>query len=461
MKKVKSILALLLSMLMVVGCIATASAATLEEAEPNNDAATATAVAIGSAIEGALSTATDVDYYSITTAKSGLVTVTLTHDAVSGADASVSYFEVTVTNSSNNIVAAFSSAGSSSSDSSSAFSVGANETYYVAVKAGTVYSGSLGYSVSAAIDTDVLSESEPNNTATAANALEISTTGNAKHYYGALSEGDVDYFKITVPSAGVVNLYLYNDAAEGGNYTATLQTYVEGTSGAQELADVTSIAIASSESSKIGPSVGLAAGDYIVKIEGDIGSYRTRVLFRSNSSAESEINDTPIAADAISIGKEYKATIDEKADIDIFKFTAAADNDGYTVTFTATNAGQWKVYVQNSDNETVKAMDVVAIEGTKTFTVSTDDLKAGTYYIKVTAGATLDTGIYSLTVTANEPSDDDDDSNLSLIDRIKALNWGALADNLKGWFEFVDVGTMLKSMVSSIVTVITYISSML
>ncbi len=463
MKKVKSILSLLLALLMAFGCVATAFAAENEEAEDNGSFETATVFTVGGKIEGALATAGDEDYYSFKTASAGLVTVTLAHDAVAGADNSVTYFEVTVFNSSNAVVASFSSAGSSASDSSSAFSVGADQTYYVKVVAGAVHSGSLTYSVSAAINKDVLSETEPNNVATAANALEVSTTGNAKHYYGALSENDVDYFKIKVPSAGVVNLYLYNDAANGGNYTATLQTYVEGASGAQELADVASIAIAANEATKVGPSIGLAAGDYLVKITGDIGSYRTRVLFRTASNVETEINDTVLSANAIKIAQTYKAVIDAKNDVDCFKFTVSAKNNGYDITFKATNAAQWVVKVLNSDNEAVaEELKVTATADKKEAKAETAPLAAGTYYIQVKAGEALDTDIYEIKVTEKtEAPKDDSDDNKSLIDRIKELNWGALAENLKGWFEFIDFGAIVKSMTASIVTVITYISSML
>lgn len=462
MKKVKSVLALLLAVLMLSGSFVMASAAEIEEAEPNNDADTATVFEIGKKIEGTLGSADDVDCYEFKASKTGLATVAFEHAAVSGADASVTYFTVTVYNSATQAaISEFTSAGSSTSDSAK-FIVMADETYHIAVEKGMVYDGTVGYAVSVTVDEEVASESEPNNTLDKANALEVSVSGNAKYYYGAISEGDTDLFKVTVPSNGVLNLYLYNEFSPKGNFTAKLLAFEEDANGAQVAREVTSIVVTDKEETKIGPSVCVAAGDYILEISGDAGSYKTRVYFRAVSNTETENNDSALQADEIAIGTAYKATLDEAADKDYFQFTAPAGNKGYDITFKATNNAKWNVRLLNSDGEAVAdTLKVTATDSSKSAKMETAALAAGTYYIEVTAGEKLDTDIYEINVTEkSEALDDGSDDDMNLWERIQALNWGALLENLNGWFEQIDIKGMISDIFASIAMVVSLFSSM-
>ncbi|MBQ7122113.1 MAG: pre-peptidase C-terminal domain-containing protein [Clostridia bacterium] len=451
MKKVKSALALLLAALMFAGCFATASAAKIEEAEPNNAADTATVFEIGKKIEGTLGSADDVDCYKFEAAKTGLATVAFEHAAVAAAEASVTYFTVTAYNAATQTaVSEITSAGSSTSDKAE-FIVMAGEEYIVAVKKGMVYDGTVGYSVTVTVDESIASESEPNDTFDKANKFELSVSGNAKYYYGAIAEGNKDLFKITVPSNGVLNLYLYNEFSPKGNFTARLLAFEEDANGAQAAREVTSIAVTDKEESKVGPSVCVAAGDYLLEISGETGSYKTRVLFRAAANTETENNDSSLLADEIKIGTAYKATLDEKADKDYFQFVVPAGNKGYDITFTATNSAKWNVRLLNSDSVAVAdTLKVNATDGNKTAKLETYPLDAGTYYIEVTAGEEkFDSDIYEIKVTEKTASIEPEKPK-SLIDRIKELNWGALADNLAGWFEQIDLMGLISDIIKSI-----------
>lgn len=460
MKKVKSLLSLILAVLMVAGCMATASAANAE-LEPNGDAATATEFKVSEEITGKLEETGDVDYFKFTAAKAGNATVTFKHTAL---EAAATYFTVEIRDASKTITT-FTSAGNSAAESA-VFSVEKDATYYVIVTEGAVYDPTLAYSVTVEIAEVALSESEPNNKALDADVLEYSPSGTPKEYYGSISAGDEDYYKVTIPANGVINLYLYNYAANAGDYTATLYTYVE-VSGVQELRSITSIQIAKDDASKVGASVGVEKGDYyliIAGVDGSTGSYKTRVLFRNVADVETEINETLAAADVISIGKTYKATLDEATDVDCFKFTVPADNKGYDFAFKSTNAGNWTFEILNSDGaKVVDAVKLNATNDSKTAKAETYPLAAGTYYVKVsvTAEGIHDEGIYELSVKEKaEALDDGSDDNKSLIDRIKELNWGGLADNLAGWFDQINFKGMISSMVASIVKVFTYLGSM-
>ncbi len=463
MKKVKSLLSLILAVLMVAGCLVTAGAAEARvETETNNTVAAANELEVGESITGLLENADDKDYFAFETVKAGNATVKFTHNKLS---ADATYFTVTITDANEKAVATFTSAGNSAEDSAS-FSVGEKETYYVAVEAGTVSDSTLGYAVAVSVAEVTYSEAEPNDEVSKATALQYSPSGTPKEYYGSIGANDVDFYKFTIPANGVINLYLYNYAANKGNYTATLQMYVE-KNGVQELETVTSIEILATEESKIGASVGLAKGDYYLVIEGaegSTGSYKTRVLFREVADVETEMNDATTSADAISIGKTYKATLDAEADADFFKFTAPANNKGYDFEFKATNAGSWTFDILNADGtKVIDTVKLVATDSNKTVKAETQPLAAGTYYIKAAAVAeNYDEGIYELKVTEkSEALDDGKEEEKSLIDRIKELNWGGLWDNFSGWIGQINFTGLISSIAASIAKIFTYFGSMI
>ncbi|MBE6819518.1 MAG: hypothetical protein E7516_00490 [Ruminococcaceae bacterium] len=462
MKKVKSLLSLILAVLMVAGCLVTAGAAEARvETEANNTVADANELEVGESITGLLEKADDKDCFVFETVKAGNATVKFTHRKLS---ADATYFTVTIKDASEKTVATFTSAGNSEEDSAS-FSVAEKETYYVVVEAGTVSDSTLDYTVAVSVEAVTYSEAEPNDEASKATALQYSPSGTPKEYYGSIGANDVDFYKFTIPANGVITLYLYNYAANKGNYTATLNMYVE-ENGVQVLKEVTAIEILATEASKIGASVGLAKGDYylvVEGVEGSTGSYKTRVLFREVADAETEINDATTSADAITIGKTYKATLDSSNDVDCFKFTAPANNKGYNFDFKSTNAGSWKFEILNSDN--VKVVDEVKLNATdsaKTAKAETLPLAAGTYYVKVTAGENHDEDIYELKVTEKtEALDDGKEENKSLIDRIKELDWGGLWGNFSEWIGEINFGGLISSIAASIAKLFTYFGSLI
>lgn len=462
MKKVKSLLSLILAVLMVAGCLVTAGAAEARvETETNNKIAEANELDVGESITGLLESADDEDWFAFETVKAGNATVKFTHKKLS---ADATYFTVAIYDADEKEVAAFTSAGNSAEDSAS-FSVGEKETYYVSVKAGTVSDTTLDYTVAVSVAEVAYSEAEPNDEESKATAMQYSPSGNAKEYYGSVGANDVDFYKFTIPANGVVNLYLYNYAANKGNYTATLKMYVE-EKGIQVLKDVTAIEILATEASKIGASVGLAKGDYylvVEGVEGSTGSYKTRVLFREVADVETEMNDATTSADAIAIGKTTKATLDTEDDVDFFKFTAPANNKGYDFEFKATNAGSWTFDILNADGtKVVDTVKLVATDSNKTAKAETVSLAAGTYYVKAAAVAeSYDEGIYELKATEKkEAVDDGKEEEKNLIDRIKDLNWGGLWGNFSDWIGEINFGGLISSIAASIAKLFTFFGSM-
>ena len=464
MKKVKSLISIVLAMLMVAGCFVGASAAAVSETESNNIVADATEFNVGDTASGKINENGDVDCFKFKATKSGFATVSLSHTVN---NAPSTYFAVEVKDAASKTLASFESTGKDAKVSEDV-SVEKDATYYVIVKQGTVCDPTVAYTLSVAVKEFDYAESEPNNKATEADVLEYSPKGASKLYNGAISEGDSDYYKVTFPADGIINVYLYN-STNAGNYKATLYAYVED-GGSMVLRPVTAIEVDENSDKTIGASVGVAKGDYYLLVEGVdgcTGSYGTRILFKGAAAEgvniETEMNDALATADVISLGKSYLATLDENGDVDCFKFTAPANNKGYDFKFTSESTGSWTIEIVNSDNGKVVEPVVLNANIIKTATAETSPLAAGTYYIRVslTDGTILDKSYYTLSVSEKaEAVGGDDEEEKNLFDRIGDLNWGGLWENFAGWIEQINFMGMLSSIFGSIIKVFTYLGSM-
>lgn len=453
MKKAKSILALLMAFVMLMSFAVTGSAATVaEESEPNNDSKTATAFGFITEIKGALGDAADVDWYSFTNNDgAGLATLTLKHDEIVDANKDLAYFEVNIYESTaKKILATFRSTGAQKAATSPSFSIDKGATYYVEVRMGTIHSESLAYSIIGSIDKGAYIEKEPNNLSATSTALELSTRGNAKIYYGSISPSDVDWYRIVPSEKGVVYVYIYNGNTPS-EFKATLYSHDEGKDGVLKEQPITSVSVNKNQESAVSVAVGVSKKEYMLKIEGvddNIGGYKTRVFFEAASDAEAEYNGEEGFATDIELNKPLRGTISQSSDVDYFRFKAVGeDNVGFKISLGSVNEastadGGWYITVTDAATK-----DIVAeiyedeVKPGKATVFSTETLVAGRYYyIKITKGGTLDTEIYKLGITAIEPekTDDGDVSGLSFFEQIKVY-WNEFMKNFEGWFEQINI----------------------
>lgn len=462
MKKAKTILALLLALLLAMGSTVCAFAAdAAEESEDNSTMATANTLAFGTAVNGTISSTTadvmDVDWYKLTSTEIGIITVTLAHNVVTGADSS--YFSVAVKNADGEELASFKSKGTDASVSAS-FSA-APATYYVVVESGNVHDATLGYSVTATINTAALVEEEDNGKIENATEMALSVSGSNKLYYGTITAGDVDYYKVTFASPALASIGIYNTFAEKGDYKATLIKVVDGANGVYEEKSIAGISISSSEVQSNSASIGVNGGTYYLKIEGvngSTGGYRVRVFSGgSNVNIEYEYNNEYSQANLVSLTKSLTANLFDADDVDCFKFTAGASNNGYQFIVAsyedakAAVDGKWEIDMVDQQGKEVK-LTFDTSDSTKLVAV-TEALDAGTYYVAVSAGSDFTDETYSVALKAVEEEDDDDE--LSLIDRIKALDWSTFFSNFTSWLPSVNIKGMISDIFQSIAKFVT------
>lgn len=473
MKKAKSIVAILLSLLVVMGCSVSAFAVELTESETNNTPNTANVMGLANKIKATLAEADDVDYFSFEVSTPSLITVNLEHAAITSAAST--YFKVEVLNSNGEEVASFKSEGSASKSSSAPFAAEVG-TFYVKVSMGQSHDATLEYTLSASVDTTAYTEKEPNDVAANATSLTLSTSGSKKQYYGTIAdkddssteeiETDVDYYSLDIPAPGAVYFYLYNGSSAKGNYKATLYAYLDGADGTPVPKALGSITITSNEASVISPSVGVNGGNYLLKVEGingSVGGYQTRVYYLSDNNSEYEYNNVKEYANVIGTTSTTYGSVFDANDVDYYKFTAASGNNGYNIKL-AVNAnyknveGQWTISVIAPNKSVIAKVDAT---NTKAAEISTDALEAGVYYVVVSAGNVVNPGLYELSMSVKTAaSNDDDDDDKSFIDKIKDLPWDNFMDNFKGWFEQINIMGIISSIVSSVATVFTYLFSL-
>ncbi len=454
MKKVKSILSLLLALIIALGCVSTAFAAAATENGDNNTIATANALAVGGSITGAFDSADDVDYFKITTKKAGLLTVSLQHTTN---ESTLGYFNVEVIDAEEKVLASFVSKGSDATVTSTAFGVAIGD-YYVKVTPVT-FDRALSYTVSVAEDTTTVAEKEPNDdsaTATAVDEIKGDNTGSKKYAGFISSATDVDYYSFTKKSDGSIYFYLFNNANSAGSYKAELVTYFSTSTEEKVLGSIT---IAPGETRAMSASVGIEGGKtYYLKvtsIDGSTGGYEIRFWNYDHKNTEFEYNNEPAAATKISVSTDKVdnsrvASLTHAGDVDYFKFETT-DSYNYILKVNAyvdkmDKAAQWYVDVYAADNLTGEAvLEAIATE-TKGAELSFANLEAGVYYVKVTAGTDFNTERYEIELTQTEK----EEGPKSFLERLKEIKWATLLSTFAGWFNQIDIAGVVKAIYQSI-----------
>lgn len=452
MKKVKAILSLLMALMMALGCFSAAFAADTEDSD-NNTIATADALVIGGSITGAFDAADDVDYFAVTVEKEGLLTVTIEHNTN---ESTLGYFAVEVVDADEKTVTSLISKGSDAKVTSTAFGVGIG-TYYVKVTPIT-FDRTLSYTVSVAEDNTSVAEKEPNNAPADATAIDkITAKGSTKKYAGFVSSStDVDYYKVSTSKDGYIYFYIYNHENSAASYTAELVSYFTTSTTEKVLGTIT---IAANEASVMSASVGVEANRvYYLKVlsaDGSTGGYEIKFYFGEDSNTEIEYNDEAGAATTLDATNKTKdnaiaGAITHANDVDFYRVNLS-DKYGYKLNVKAyvenmKTAAQWKVAVYAADNLTGSAL----LEATATDTAAAElvlnDLEAGIYYVKITAGTDFNSDLYKITLEETEK----EEGPKSFFERLKEIKWANLLSTFAGWIGQIDFGGVIKAIYQSI-----------
>ncbi len=449
MKKVKSFLAVLMALVMCMSFASVAFAADVTETDAANGVvAGADAFAAGDTVTGKINSSEDVDYYALTVAKAGIVTVTVEHAAKE--EAIGTYFTVEILDEAEKSIASFTVAANKASVASPAFGAAAGK-YFVKVTKGSVCDTTVEYKITAAVDSNALSEYESNDTREDATKIELSSIYSLKKYSGTIPAAeDVDYYKFNIAKPGYIYIFVENDATFSGDFELELETYSEGANGLTEWKKFGKFDVAKADTTVKSPCIGVAgSSEYYLSVTGTEGGYKLYVVYVEDSTSEAEYNDSIAYANALPKESFLYSTIFDKNDVDYYSIEVAAKTK-YTVKVaaepkTVTTDAQWKVSVVNGKGESVAASATATKD--KAAEIVLSGLEAGKYYVKVEGGDVLNTNFY--TIECKDGGADTD--NMSFKELLGQIKWKTLLDNFSSWIGQVNIKQIVKDIVASLV----------
>ena len=402
------------------------------ETEQNNTIATADNYdRLGQTITGSISSASDTDYYKITSTTKGYLSFQLQHDKVSGR-LSTDIYSVAVCDAAGNTLYTMTSKKDEEKSESVNFGLDAG-TYYLKVS-GIPYldaSGSLTvqgangetYKLKVSWTNADNWESESNDDI---NTADTMTSGKA--VYGSLyGVSDSDYYGFQTTKDGYIVINLQHSKVTGRQNKAIYAVTVCDTSG-NSIYEMTSKA---EDESTDSIKLGLSAGKYYIKVAGQNayygGNYVIKTTFKACSTWEHESNDTYDTANTAVSGTTYSGDIRTYSDVDYFK-TSLSANGYINVKLThpvvsgqeTTNMFVLSV-IRKVDKDQYTEVYTTKIRGGDT-SISTPDLglPKGEYYIKI-AGTGNTTGTllsgtsypvnYDVCIKAKTASDREVESN--------------------------------------------------
>lgn len=402
------------------------------ETEQNNTIATADNYdRLGQTITGSISSASDTDYYKITSTTKGYLSFQLQHDKVSGR-LSTDIYSVAVCDAAGNTLYTMTSKKDEEKSESVNFGLDAG-TYYLKVS-GIQYmdaSGSLTvqgangetYKLKLSWTNADNWESESNDDI---NTADTMTSGKA--VYGSLyGVSDSDYYGFQTTKDGYIVINLQHSKVTGWQNKAIYAVTVCDTSG-NSIYEMTSKA---EDEATDSIKLGLSAGKYYIKVAGQNayygGNYVIKTTFKACSTWEHESNDTYDTANTAVSGTTYSGDIRTYSDVDYFK-TSLSANGYINVKLThpvvsgqeTTNMFVLSV-IRKVDKDQYTEVYTTKIRGGDT-SISTPNLglPKGEYYIKI-AGTGNTTGTllsgtsypvnYDVCIKAKTASDREVESN--------------------------------------------------
>lgn len=450
MKKFKSFLAVVMALVMCMSFVSVAFAADVTEADSTNGVASgADAFAVGDNVTGKINSSEDVDFFAFTTAKDGLITVTVDHEAKE--EAIGTYFTVEISDEDGKVLATFDVAAKAASVSSPAFGAVAGK-YFVKMTKGTVCDSTVEYKISVSVNEDALSEYEANDTTEDATEIELSTKTSLKKYVGTIPAGasDVDYYKFDIAKPGYLYVFVENDANFKGEYAVELETYSEGSTGLTEWKKFGKFEVSKDDATVKSPTIGVAGdSEFYLSVTGTEGGYKLYVVYVEDANSEAEYNDVVAFATALKEGGKLYSSVFDKNDVDFYSIDVAAKTK-YTVKVTAdpktvTTDAQWKVTVLNGKSEAVAGP--VTATNAKAAEIELTGLDAGKYYVKVEGGDILNTNIYTVELS----NDGADTSNMTFKELLDSIKWKTFLDNFASWIGKINFVQIVKDIVASLV----------
>lgn len=245
-------------------------------------------------------------------------------------------------------------------------------TYYIKIEDG-FQTTHVPYEIKVEFTSGSYYEKEFNNDASTANTIKLNQT-----YKGKMEDyDDDDFYKITLPSDGIVTLSVKRKS--GMSWQAELFN-TKGDKLEDLNTDASSIVFGYETR-----EIGLPKGTYYINLSDYYGTedtpYEIKASFVNTNYYEKEINNEITKANAVKLNQYYKGKLSKYDDVDVFKFTVPADGN-VTLLMKEQNGVNWEGTIQNSTGKEYSSFvtNSEVGSGNKYTTVW---LKKGTYYFVV------------------------------------------------------------------------------
>jgi Ca2+-binding RTX toxin-like protein len=356
------------------------------ETESNDSGATANQLSSGSSMSGQLSSSSDLDWYKLTVAAPGVITVAL--DVPTNSTFS-DYFGLSFYNTSG----ALQNSYTTGVDGTYRFSASAAGTYYLLMNApGYSYSGGS-YSLTATHAAGSVAgyETESNDSGATANQLSSGSSMSGQ----LSSSSDLDWYKLTVAAPGVITVAL--DVPTNSTFSDYFGLSFYNTSGALLGRYGTGIDRTFQFSAS-------QVGTYYFRVDApgyyfNNGSYSlTATSGASSNDQELEPNDDD--ANVIASGRQVRGQLSTIDDIDWFVLASEGTGDlqiAFDAPTDSTSTDYFRVWVYDEDANLLASRatgrDISFTVGART---------KGNYFVAITSAGNVyyNLGQYGLTVTA-------------------------------------------------------------
>jgi hypothetical protein len=231
------------------------------EVEANNAPATANALTPTVTLTGQLLSNLDLDYYKVTAAGPGAISVAFTGGATAG-----NGWTISILDSASTVLASANIVSILASSQTISAGISAAGTYYVLIQApsgtSSANNSTQNYTLNLSLSNKTNTvEVEPNNAPATANILTPTVTLTGQ----LLSNLDLDYYKVTATGPGAISVAFTGGATAGNGWTITI---LDSASTVLASANIVSI-LASSQTISAGIP---AAGTYYVLVQAPSGT---------------------------------------------------------------------------------------------------------------------------------------------------------------------------------------------
>ena len=366
MKKPKLLKVLLILLSMIVAMSFCISVSAAKESEDNGTFARADKIVLGSLVKGDISTEGDEDFFKFTVSEIGKINIKEyyyrpgMYDGVDG---------ITLYLYDGNRRVIYEQREDEVTKQSISVRPG---TYYIRITQCGTYGDPIRYGLKIIFSKGKGTYRDVNNVSSFARAKRISL---GKKVYGSISKSsECNYYKFTLPQAGVVDLT--GARAQSGDNSNTWTTILY--NARKEVIDT-----------RWGDRVGLSAGTYYIKVIDDSHSnkkkYYIMVSYKKSNLWEKELNDTFDRSTPVRFGSYMYGMCNTWSDVDCYSFTVPRDGK-VRFEFYIGDASYVTLYdstYRQANGKLLCEMESIYEGGSIQKVSKTISLKKGRYYLKI------------------------------------------------------------------------------